>query len=151
MIDGGDGSETGATDLFFSLAAVLIVLLSLTSQTLGQSVAKEARPETAGMNALAQIEEIWLVLARGDGIVLHGPGREPLTVDLDAILTSETEDWASKARSPVCVVIEKDAADSAFLLETTLSRAGLRYVQRVRLTGPCKGPRLTEEGLVCDG
>lgn len=150
MIGDRDGTDIGATDLFFSLAAILIILLSVSSQSL-RSVVRDKGADTKGLAALAQTESIWLVLAQADGLILHQPGQQPSAVGLDEILTGRTESWASQAQAPIWVVIEEDAADSAFLLDTSLARAAVQEVRRVRLPAPCANPRLLSEGLLCDG
>ena len=151
MTGEGDGLDIGATDLFFSLAAVLIVLLCVTSQTLRGAVLDGPETATAEMDALSEAASVWLVLARAEGVVLHRPGSAPVAIGLEDILSGAVEAWAGAASAPVWVVITEDAADSAFLLETSLARADLRRMQRVRLDGPCAQPRLTRQGIICHG
>lgn len=148
MSFGGEGEEIGATDLFFSLAAVLIVLLCVTSQALRGSLATETEVEISSQIGAAPVS---LALVRAEEVVLrHGEGAS-VRVPLDAVLSGATEDWARGGEGPVWVVIAEDAADSAFLLDTALSRAGLAEMRRVRLTGPCARPRLVAGGVACDG
>jgi hypothetical protein len=151
MTGDGDGADLGATDLFFSLAAVLIILLSVASQSLRTVVQQKAETDIAGMAALAEKESVWLVLAQEDGLILHRPGAKPAAVGLDEILSGATERWAQDAKAPIWVVIEEGATDSAFLLETSLARAAVQDMRRVRLPGPCANPRLVAEGMICDG
>lgn len=149
--DQDDGVWTGATDLFFSLAAVLIILLSVSSQSLRSLVGDQAAGDMAGLADMVQEKAVWLVLARADGLVLHSPAQEPLAVGLDDILTGTVDAWARQAQGPIWVVIEEGAADSAFLLETGLAQAEVRNLWRVRLTGSCARPQLTPTGMTCDG
>lgn len=151
MIGDGDGADLGATDLFFSLAAVLIILLSVASQSLRTVVREEAETDTAEMAALAERESVWLVLAQEDGLILHRPGAKPAAVGLDEILSGAVERWAQDAKAPIWVVIEEGATDSAFLLETSLARAAVQDMRRVRLPGPCAKPQLVAGGMICDG
>lgn len=151
MTSDGEGAEIGATDLFFSLAAVLIVLLCVTSQTLRGVVGEGAESGAADMAALSQAAPVWLVLAQADGVVLHRPGSAPVTIGQGDILSGAVESWAAAATSEIRVVIAEDAADSAFLLETGLARAGIRSLQRIRLAGACPQPRLVAQGIVCGG
>ncbi|PLL11184.1 hypothetical protein C0V75_18055 [Tabrizicola sp. TH137] len=145
---GGAGEEIGATDLFFSLAAVLIVLLCITSQALRGTLAAETEAEIGAQIGAAPVS---LVLARAEEVVLrHGDGA-PLRVPLDAVLAGVVEDWARGVDGQVWVIIAEDAADSAFLLDTALSRAGLAEMRRVRLAGPCARPRLVAGGVACGG
>ncbi|MCZ8173392.1 MAG: hypothetical protein O9272_16795 [Brevundimonas sp.] len=151
MTGDGDGADVGATDLFFSLAAVLIILLSVASQSLRTVVREEAETDTAKMAASAERESVWLVLAQEDGLILHRPGAMPAAVGLDEILSGAMERWAQEAKGPIWVVIEEGATDSAFLLETSLARAAVQDMRRVRLPGPCVKPRLVAGGMICDG
>lgn len=151
MTGDADGGDIGATDLFFSLAAVLIVLLCVTSQMLRGVVADGAEAGDADMARMAEDSSLWLVHARAEGLVLHRPGSAPQAIGQEDILSGTTEAWARAAGSAIWVVIAEDAADSAFLLETGLARAGIRSVQRVRLAGPCPQPRLAGQGIACHG
>lgn len=146
----GLGEEVVASDLFFSLSALLIVLLCLMSQSLRAVVADPAPNESALSQAAVQSGR-WLILARGDGATLIGADGSVRDVGMPDLLSDQTATWAQGAAGPVWQIILPDARDSAFLLDTVLARAGLEAITRVRLDQPCPRPRILPTGLVCDG
>lgn len=150
MTDTSLGDDVVASDLFFSLSAILIVVLCLMSQTLQAVVADPLPDETALARATTEAGQ-WLVLARSDGVTLSAPDGAVLRMGLGEILSPLVTDWARAARSELWLVIATDARDSAFLLDTALARAGVAEVRRVRLDRPCPAPRLLPDGLTCDG
>ncbi len=150
MNDAGLGEDVVASDLFFSLAAMLIVLLCLMSQSLRAVVANPA-PEDAALSRAAVESAQWLALARQDGITLTAPDGAVVRLGMADILSDRAEAWARAAGPGLWQVIAADARDSAFLMDTVLARAGLAEVQRIRLDRPCPRPRVTTTGLDCDG
>lgn len=150
MNDAGLGEDVVASDLFFSLAAMLIVLLCLMSQTLRAVIANPAPGDAAFSRAAVESGQ-WLALARQDGITLTAPDGSVVRLAMADILSDRAEAWARAAGPGVWQVIAADARDSAFLMDTVLARAGLAEVQRIRLDRPCPRPRVTATGLTCDG
>lgn len=146
---GDDGTEVATSDLFFGLAAILIVTLCLLSQSLRETV---ARDDTApALDRAAASDAGWTAIATDEGVTLHRPGAAAQTLPLDAIMSPATEDWAKAATGPLRLVITAQASDSAFLLETVLARAGVQDMERIRLPSRCASPRFTSRGLLCDG
>lgn len=138
---------TAAADLFFSLSAILILLVCLLSQSLHSLVARHNDP-TPALHAAASQSGLWLVTADARGVTLSRPDRPVETVPTDAILATPLAEWSTTTPR---VVILPDATDSAFLLDTALSRAGVAHTARIRLGGPCPAPRFTATGLACNG
>lgn len=150
MSDAGLGEDVVASDLFFSLAAMLIVVLCLMSQSLRAVVANPAPGDAALSQAAVQSGQ-WLALARQDGVTLTAPDGSVLRLGMTDILSDRAEVWARAAGPGLWQVIAADARDSAFLMDTVLARAGVAEVQRIRLDRPCPRPRVAAKGLTCDG
>ncbi len=150
MSEAGLGDDVVASDLFFSLSAILIVVLCLLSQTLRAVVADPLPADTALSQATAEAGQ-WLVLARRDGVTLSAPDGAVRRMGVAEILSPPFTDWARAAGPGLWLVIAQDARDSAFLLDTALARAGVAELRRVRLDRPCRTPRLLAKGLACDG
>ena len=150
MTEDGLGEDVVASDLFFSLAAMLIVVLCLMSQSLRAVVANPA-PGDAALSQAAVKSGKFLALARQDGATLTAPDGSVLRLGMADILSDRAELWARAAGPGLWQVIATDARDSAFLMDTMLARAGLAEVQRIRLDRPCPRPRVAAIGLVCDG
>lgn len=144
------GEDIVASDLFFSLSALLIVILCLMSQSL-RAVVADPTPSDAALAQAAADAGQWLVLAREDGATLTAPDGAVLRLGMDDLLSDRAEAWARQAGPGLWQVIAADARDSAFLLDTLLARAGVTEVRRVRLDHPCPIPRLMAAGLACDG
>ncbi len=153
--DAGDGGAgTAASDLFFGLSAILIVLICLLSQNLQHALAEQTRAATAetgrALIAAATQSGLRLAIARAGGVDLVSPGAAPLTLPTDALLGAALRDWAARPGNPT-VIITADATDSAFLIDTALAQAGLTGYSRIRLAAPCLSPRFTPTGLSCNG
>lgn len=150
MSEAGLGEDVVASDLFFSLAAMLIVVLCLMSQSLRAVVANPA-PGDDALSQAAMVSGQWLAMARQDGVTLTDPDGSVLRLSMADILSDRAEAWARAAGPGLWQVIATDARDSAFLMDTVLARAGVTEVQRIRLDRPCPRPRVMVTGLVCDG
>ena len=150
MNDAGLGEDVVASDLFFSLAAMLIVVLCLMSQSLRAVVANPAPGDDALSQAAVESGR-FLALAWQDGVTLTAPDGSVLRLGMAEVLSDRAEAWARAAGPGLWQVIAADARDSAFLMDTVLARAGLAEVQRIRLDRACPRPRVTATGLVCDG
>ncbi len=152
--EGNDGTEDGsaetvASDMFFGLAAILIVVLSLMSQTLRHSIG-QSRADSGALVAQATSSGRYIALAEAASVTLLRPDGPVETLPLDAILGGRVAAWA-QGRPDLWVVITPAARDSAFLLDTALSRAKVAQVHRIRLDRPCPRPQFTAQGLTCDG
>ena len=146
--DGPDGSGIVASDMFFGLAAILVVLIALMSQTLRAAVAKNGGAEDAALLDAARGQPFHLVLAGAEGLTLANPDGTRIDLRLDDILDGRFEDW-SRSRTDLLVLLRPEARDSAFLLDTALARAGITRLQRIRLDRPCPAPQITLRGVRC--
>lgn len=148
--DGPEGGEVVASDMFFGLAAILIVLMCLMSQHLRAALTEATGAEATELQAAAQGSGRALVLAGAEGVALVAPSGTVEEVPLAAMLDGRLTAWAA-ANPDIWVVLQANARDSAFLLDTALARAGVERIRRIRLDGPCPAPRFTERGVSCGG
>lgn len=142
--------EVASSDLFFSLSAILIVLLCLLSGPLRASLAA-TDTSAAALLASARQSGIAVIVATEGGATLQAPAYPALFLPLDAILGPDLAPWLRDLAAPPLLLVLPDARDSAFLLDTALAQAGVATIRRVRLSGPCLRPRILPQGVTCDG
>ncbi|WP_163850643.1 hypothetical protein [Pseudooceanicola aestuarii] len=141
-----------ASDLFFGVSAILLILAVLVFAPLRDLALRAATPVTRGA-AVSPVAEMSrpALLARATGLDMTVPDAPPVHLPLDRIGAGPLARWAAGLDGVPLLIITPDGGESAFLAEPALAAAGVARIDRVRLTVSCATLRWQGGKILCRG